>query len=520
MKAMPRCWATLLFLALALVLVRPLPAEEPPATPKPVKDPRALSTEIDRVLSVLQKDASLEPVPLADDAEFLRRVSLDLIGRIPTVSEVRDFLDDRHPDKRARIVEQLLQGRGYADHFAHVWRAAWLPQVNLEAEDPTLRLSFEGWLRKRLEEDSPYDQMVREILTIRAPGSARGRQPGEPTPIAFFQANENKPENLAASTSRLFLGTKLECAQCHNHPFAPWSREQFWQYAAFFAGVENGRVRREITIPGVGMVVQARFLDDRVPEWKDGVNPRVTLADWMTGEDNKFFARAAVNRIWAHFFGTGLIEPVDELSAEEGEARELLAVLAPSFAASGYDLKFLIRAIVGSQAYQRASARSGTRSDSEDEQQLKLLGRMAVRGLSPEQLFDSLVEATGHQASGDFRRTRAEFLARFNNPTDKPTEAQRSILQALSLMNGRLVGSATSVDRSRTLSSVAEAPFLDTAGRIEALYLAALSRKPRPDERARLVAYVDRGGPTGNKRQALADVFWALLNSSEFTLNH
>ncbi len=185
---------------------------------------------------------------------------------------------------------------------------------------------------RKLQQNTPYDALVRELLTV--PMDNRGRNPlgqanGAPSPIAFYLAKEVKPENLAAAASRLFLGIKIECAQCHNHPFAEWKRDQFWSFAAFFAGLQRqgngdfvnlGREvsdRRELTVPGTERVVQAAFLDGATPKWKHNTSARVTLADWMAAKDNPYFARAAVNRLWGYFFGTGIIDPVDEMVGGE-----------------------------------------------------------------------------------------------------------------------------------------------------------------------------------------------------------
>lgn len=486
----------------------------------------ALAAQIDAALQARWEAAKVTPAAQADDAEFLRRIYLDLTGTIPPVAEVRKFLADPATDKRQRLVERLLRGASSSAHFANVLRAAWLPDRNgAEFQQLGQQGSFDLWLRTRLAEKVSYDRLVRELLTVPVPAAGRGQPqavmrfaPGGVTPVAFYLANDIKPETLAGSTSRLFLGIKLECAQCHNHPFATWSREQFWQYAVFFTDVQGQR--RDLKIPNTDKVVQARFLDGAMPAWKTGVSPRVTLAEWLTAKENKFFAKAAVNRIWAYFFGLGLVEPVDDL--HEGDSDELLEALARRFAEDGFDLRLLMQAIVLSRAYQRTS----TLSDP-SQQDTHLFARMAVRGLSPEQLFDSLVEATAYQEQStiDQRRqatlpARFEFLRRFPNQPGSRTEAQTSILQALTLMNGQFVGAVTSLDRSETLAAIIDDPFLDSAGRIETLFLATLSRQPRTEERARLVKYVETGGPSGDPKRAYADVFWALLNSGEFLLNH
>jgi hypothetical protein len=505
----------------------------------------ALADAIDQAIASRWAAKGVKPTHGADDAEFLRRVSLDLNGRIPTVAEVREFLDDTAPDKRLRVVERLLQRPLYAEHFTTVWRELMLPQKN-DREAQFLAGNLEAWLRKCFRENLPYDRMVRELLTadVAAPNrrTARPTGPESPLPTAFYQVNELKAENLAASTSRLFLGIKIECAQCHHHPFAKWSKKQFWEYAAFFSGIrpqepragvfssiKDDPARRVIKVAGTDEEYEARFLDGKAPTWKDNVSTRTTLADWMTSADNSYFARNAANRVWAHFFGIGLIEPVDEPSPTNPPSHpELLDELARQFAAHQFDLKFLMRAITASKTYQLSSA--VTHPSQNDP---RLFARMAVKGMTGEQLFDSLAAATGfqqgrvNQRPNEFFSPRAEFVAKFSASTEKRTEHQTSILQALSLMNGRLTSEVTTPEEMKnsaqalTLLAVMDAPFFDTpAKRVETLYLAALSRKPRPDELAHFVKYLERGGPDKDAKKALADVFWALLNSSEFILNH
>jgi hypothetical protein len=351
------------------------------------------------------------------------------------------------------------------------------------------------------------------------------------TAIAFYLANEFRPEDLAGSTARLFLGVSLECAQCHDHPFAKWSRTQFWEYAAFFTDVRAAarrnapgaaQPRGEIQILGTHKVVKAHFLDGKEPKWQDD-GTRSTLVEWMTAPDNPFFARAAVNRIWAYFFGAGLVQQLDG-TAEEKSANhtELLDELARQFVAHNYDVKFLIRAITASQTYQRTSVVSHpTQKDT------RLLARMPLRGLSPEQLFDSLAVATENQDTEpldprsnffDPPSPRAQFLAKFPDQKQK-TDYQTSILQALYLMNSNFVTNQTSVETNRTLATLAD-QRTSTARKLESLYLVVLSRKPRPEESERFIRYIDAGGPAGNPKKALADVFWVLLNSPEFLLNH
>jgi hypothetical protein len=535
---------------LGALLLAGLPArgaDPPAAAGDPDRDVRALAERIDQLIAARWAAAGVKPAPLADDPEFLRRVYLDVAGRIPSVTEARDFLADKSPDKRRRLVDRLLNGSRYVTHFTAVWRSLLVPETSTNVQFRFFGPGIEAWLRAELVKNAPYDEMVRDLLTTPlGPETFRGANQN-PSPAIFYLAKELKPEDIAGATSRLFLGVRLECAQCHNHPFARWKREQFWSYAAFFAGLQrqgppNGFAlpareltdRRELTIPGTEKVVQAKFLDGKEPTWKAKASARDTLADWMTAADNPYFARAAVNRLWGYFLGTGIIDPVDDMVGSERVPShpELLDELARQFVAHRFDLKFLVRAITASRAYQLSSART---DDSQDDP--TQFARAPLRGLTAEQLYDSVSQATGYQEAGNGlppgviaignQSPRTDFINRFSTNSEKPTEVQTSILQALSLMNGSLVGTATNLDRSETLAAVADAPFLDLRAKIETLYLAALARPPKPKELDRMVRYVEEhttDGPATERARsshnALADVFWALLNSGEFFLNH
>jgi hypothetical protein len=537
--------------ALLLACGAPAGAESPaPKTPA-AGEARALAEKIDGLIARRWAEVEAQPAPVADDAEFLRRAFLDLAGRVPSVAEARRFLQDRQPDKRARLIEQLLGGSRYVAHFTNVWRALLLPEAGNNFQVRLQQASFEKWLKRQVAKNAGYDEMVRDLLTM--PINGRGSPNdlfggGEPTPMAFYAAKEFKPENLAASVARVFLGVNVECAQCHNHPFAAWTRERFWGLAAFFGGIQSKRTmdlllperelpdRRELFIPGTERVVQATFLDGTEPVWKSKIGARATLAGWMTGPENPYFARAAVNRLWAYFFGTGLIDPVDEMVGGERKAShpEVLDLLAREFASHRFDVKFLIRTIAATRAYQLSSAATHKSQDDRT-----LFARMPLRGLTAEQLFDSVAMATGYRdADGDNnvfseifggkRSARSEFLTRFANPSERATESQTSILQALSLMNGKVIANATSLTHSETLAAVADASFATTEERIEALYLATLSRKPEARELDRAVQFVTDTVRRGKRKpeakdasgEALADVFWALLNSPEFIVNH
>lgn len=501
-------------------------------------DAVALAQRIDRLLEASWKADEVEPAPAADDAEFLRRAYLDLAGKIPSVGEARAFLDDTNPEKRRKLVEQLLARATFPAHMGRTLRDLMLQGANNNLQLQSA-LQFEPWLRLRLGENTPYDKLVSELLTYIIPNlqPVRGGLGGEPNPSLFYQVAERKPENLAASTARIFLGVQLECAQCHNHPFAKWKREQFWGLAAFFSGIDPGQPqnvrgasannvdRRGIQIPGTNTTVEPRLLDGSEPDWKSGEAKRVLLARWVTSPENHYFARSAVNRVWHHFFGHGLIDPVDDLDDSNPPSQpEVMEELTRQFVYHKFDIQYLVRAITATRSYQLSSQ---TTHASQDD--LKYFARMPLRSMTAEQLFDSLAEATGYQEQNPQSRgafviggnnARGTFLTKFADSGPSKTDYQATILQALTLMNGQVTGNATTVSRGEILQATIDAPFLDTPKRIETLFLATLTRRPTSTELAKLQEHIERAGTPDQQKQALGDVLWALLNSAEFVLNH
>lgn len=522
----------LVSLGLLLLGLSPAGARaDDPAPERLVLDAKALSAKIDHYIAAGWAAKNVQPAPRADDAEFFRRLSLDLNGRIPTITQLSDFLSDDRPDKRRIWAELLINGQDnnhlYVNHFTNYWRNLLFSQTgNQQAQG--LGFNMEAWIRKQVKENAPFDQMVRELLTT---------PQGQP----FYQANMLTPETIAGNTSRLFLGIKLECAQCHDdRSGGTWTRTQFWEYTAFFANFSpprpngqqvqqpaaNGSVPK-IKIPDKDQWVEAKFLDGKTPAFRSGVTPQAILAEWMTSKDNPYFARAAANRMWYYLCGIGLIDPVDQMSSEDSPAShpELLDELAFQLAAHNFDLKYLMQAIIGSQAYQLTSEQ--THASQEDP---RLFARAAVRGMSPEQLFDSVLLAVGYRGEPGGNQPnrffglqpgtpRGEFLSRFSNVADKRTETQTSILQALFLMNGKWINDVIEL-RDGNLDRIAGAnSSVPMSRRITELYIITLSRKPTTNEMDRLLSYVENN-PSGDAKKGLADIFWALLNSPEFILNH
>jgi hypothetical protein len=497
-----------------LLFAAPVWADSTPA----VLDEQALAARIDHWIDERLAREKVPPAPPTDDAEFFRRLSLDLNGRIPSYSQLADFLDDPRKDRRRRWIDELIDGADnaplYARHFTHFWRRQLLAQTPRQSDMVVAPL--ETWLRKQVEANTPYDRLAAGLLT-------------DPQAAGFFVANENRPEALAARTSRLLLGVKLECAQCHDdRGGGKWKRSQFWELAAFFTGLRQAPVeffvagpRRQpagparIRVGETSTWVEARFPDGSRPDWQRGVTPRQALAEWISRLDNPWLSRALVNRLWHYFFGVGLIDPVDGLGMEGNPPShpKLLDELSRQFVAHRFDLKYLIRAITLSRAYQRSSKLTHPR-----QAEPRLFARAAARALTAEQLYDSLLLATGYRpAPGGSSAFRADFLAPFDDPDSQPADFQSSVQQALMMMNGKLVKEATRPDRSTTVAVVIDGKRpRPLAKRIEDLYLVTLSRRPRPEEMKRLLEYAAQG----DDRQALRDVFWVLLNSTEFVLNH
>lgn len=505
----------------------------------------AASKRIDAAIEARARKAGMKVAGPADPAQFYRRVNLDLVGCIPDLVDAADYVSDDRDEKRWIWTEKLFADPRFASHFANIYRAFLLPN-NSNVQQSGLVVQFETFLRQKLQANVSYDSMVREILMPQnANGMARnfafngGVANG--SSAAFYFANENKPENLASSASRLFLGVKLECAQCHAHPFASWKREQFWEFAAFFRTINpsqpidlNGAQpvavgRNEIQIPGTNTVVKAKFLDGTNPEWKDNDYPPQVLAEWVSNAKNPYFAKATADFLWSYFFGVSLLEQIEHADAEDSISNpDLLQVLAEELVNHNFDLKFLMRAIVHTEAYQRT-----TQGGAGDHQEVALFARMQVRGLTGEQVYDSVLAAIGAKREttpqfnnnafvqpGQPMNLRGQFLTRFNGE-EKAGERQTSILQALFLMNNKELADKVKMQNNESLRTIATGTsYENTGARIRSLYMWVLSRPPRSEEVERLARYVDSGGPTRDRTRAFEDVFWVLLNSGEFLLNH
>ena len=313
-----------------------------------------MAARIDELLSVSWKESGIKPATPASDAESLRRAWLDLCGIIPPINDgdgisgIHSFLDDPSPDKRERLVQGLLNKPTHATHFANEWKNVMLPsdvQVRRFGGDN----GFQTWLRRQFADNIPYDKTVSEILTANGNSNQTG-------PDLFYTALQLKPEELAASSSRIFLGTQISCAQCHDHPFDHWKRKDFWGYAAFFARLQQPAQAQqvafqvadiatgEVRIPETEEIVLPKFLGGDESGDEGGATRRTRLVKWLTSGDNPWFSRATVNRVWAVHFGRGIVDPVDDLGEHNKPSYpQLLTELTAYFVETGFDLNRLIR---------------------------------------------------------------------------------------------------------------------------------------------------------------------------------
>ena len=489
--------------------------------------------DLDLLMAKLWEENHVRPVSPASDEELLRRVYLDLAGRTPSVNEVRDYLKNTSPDRYESLVNRLLSSPDHASHLAAKFRSFLLPEgvdlTNFGGVE-----AFEKWLAARFQKNEPYDKTVQSLLL------AEGRL-AQSGPLLFYSATKLEADQLAGRTARVFLGMRLECAQCHDHPFEPWTQEDFWGFAAFFARISRPRGkletvstvmqvrdvdRGEVMMPKSTTPVSPKFLnvDDVLTDEKSNAR-RKKLTTWLTGSDNPYFARATANRVWSMMFGKGIVNPVDDFGVGNPPlSPELLDLLAGNFIQSKFDLKDLFRVVALSKAYRLSSG-----AEDANEERQAWFAQMNVKMLTAEQVYDCVTVATMPSSTqttdmaGLVTRfgnvSRDEFLRDFRTPSGRSTEYQGGIPQALTLMNGTLIDSATGLASSGLLKSL-QAPFFTRDQRIEILYFATLSRQPKPSEKELLYQYVTEDLSGNELREALSDVLWALLNSAEFTMNH
>jgi hypothetical protein len=489
-------------------------------------DAASVARWIDEQVSATLKTESLTASPRSSDAEFIRRVSLDITGVIPTAERARTFIVSSDPAKRAKLIDELLASPRYAVRQTDVWSNL---LIKKSSDNRKVDFSsFNKWLNSQFTKNRPWNEMVADMVM------ASGVQDTNPA-VGFFLSN-NGVDKMADEVGKLFLGQSIQCAQCHNHPFTDYKQSEYWALANFFVKtVAGGLNTNKGGEPGVQEVNGVRrgkknelpesyqeamptFLRSDSPKLSATEPYRPVLAKWLSSPTNPYLAKAMVNRTWAQFFGMGLVNPLDDMRPEnESTHPALLNSLAADFSANGFDLKHLIRSICNSDAYQRSTASVPGNADAET----ILYARQTIRVMTPEQLFDSLSAATGVSFGGDkeSKKTgggkygpnsaREQFTQFFlaGAETANTVDYEPGIPQVLKLMNAKLLNSSritTNINRSGSPEKT-----------IEDLYLAAFSRRPTDAETAKLIAYVKANGSTS---EAWGDVAWVLVNSSEFTV--
>jgi len=501
---------------------------------------------VDDLLFANLKEIGIPPSPVCDDATFLRRVTLDIAGKIPSESETRAFLADKSPDKREVVIDSLLRSPDYADYFANKWTAL-LKNRRDDASDITSNFAFHAWIRDSLLANTRYDQLVRELL------AATGTVIANP-PVAWYK-RVKEPKQQIEDVAQLFLGVRMQCAQCHHHPFERWSQDDYYGLTAFFSqvGRKPTDTRGEDLIfhqRGVassknvktGLPVKPMALGDDVGEIPPDEDPRLRLASWMSSETNPFFAKALVNRYWKHFFGRGLIEPEDDIrDTNPATNPELLAALEAHFRESGFDLKDLVRTITSSHAYQLSAIPN--KHNLVDRQNYS---RYYPKRLQAEVMLDAIDDMTGATTSfanlptgtravalpdNSYNKSSA-FLRVFGRPESiSVCECERvqsgSLAQSLHLINANEIKTKLSTNNGRAHRlATSESPVEE---KINELYVVAFSRLPRPDELKIAAEYlaeerVDAAGkpvPASKAtRENLEDLVWALINTKEFLFNH
>ena len=499
------------------------------------------SNFIDELVNAKLDALNLPPSARCDDATFLRRASLDVAGRLPTPEEVRAFLADGRPDKRQRLVDELLASPGYVDLWSHKWSDLLL--VSGDRLRPKAVDSFYGWIRDRVEENAGWDEFARGVVTARGGTLENG--------AANFYALHQDPETMAETMSAAFLGMSIACAKCHDHPLEKWANDQYYAFANLFGRVRgkgwggdfrSGDGDRTIFLADAGDLIQPRSGEAMAPRPLDGDplpadfmgDRREVLADWLVAEENPYFSRAIVNRVWAHYMGVGLVDAVDDLRLTNPPSNpELMDALAGFLVEHDYDLKRLMRLILTSEAYQRSSLpEPGAEGDA------RYYSHFLPRRLTAEVLLDAFSAATAVPTT--FERDGKElppgrravqlkdsalnsyFLDTFGRAERlKTCSCERtempSMKQVLHVMNGGTLNEKLADARARFAASAAAGAT--DAELIEEAYLASVGRFPTPGEAA-AVAGVLSGAAGDERRAALEDLYWGLLSSREFLFQH
>jgi hypothetical protein len=504
---------------------------------------------IDEHVFAQQRLLGIPPSGSSADHVFLRRVTIDIAGRIPTLAETDAFRASKAPDKRAQLIDRLLELPEYADHFAGKWAGILRNKGGLDWQSRET-YAFHDWIRQSIAENRPFDKLVTELVT------ASGRADVNPA-VAWYRTVKD-PKDQMADIAQVFLGIRMKCAQCHHHPYEKWSQDDYYGFAAFFSTLarkevyklpENDMVYHKMQLaayenPTTKVKLKPTPLDGKALNLAPTQDPRVELARWMTAKENPYFARMLVNRYWKHFFGRGLVEPEDDIRITNPATHpELLQALTDSFKTSGHDLKKLVRTICNSRSYQLSS--NPTPKNGDDSQ---FYARYYPRRLSAEVMLDSINDLAGSENSfnrlpigvraialpDDQANKESVFLTVFGRPQNNTAcECERTdeatLTQSLHLINSGAMQSKLTGSKGRAAQLAMDKHRPDKE-RVNELYRRAVCRDATADEIAVAVAHLKkkRGQSAADpkklpsasaERQAFEDIIWVVANTKEFLYN-
>ncbi|MFT4560238.1 MAG: hypothetical protein ACI92S_005635, partial [Planctomycetaceae bacterium] len=487
---------------------------------------------VDELAAAKWMKLGLQPSPPSDAATFLRRVTVDLCGRLPTVEETVAFLEDKSGSKRRLAIDRLLDSPDYPAYFAMRWGAI-LRNSKLAGADQA-SYAFHNWIKDMIARNRPYDEFVRGVV------AAAGEWQDAPAINWYWQTRDDQLHSVTADTAQVFLGIRLQCARCHHHPYERWGQEDYYGLAGFFTRLgrksfgqpppyfASSKVTTGEKNPLTGKVPEPKFLDGEYGKFTPEDDPRHALVDWMAQPDNPFFARVLVNRLWGHFMGRGLVDEVDDMRESNPPSNpELLDALAKDFIDHKFDVRHIVQTLVNSRVYQLSSA--PTERNKDDRQNF---ARFYARRLIAEVLLDAVDQTTGtktrfgniadsaravdlpHEGFGSY------FLDTFDRPKRvSGCECERSsgatLAQVLLLANSDELENKLADGKGRIAKlASAEKPIPD---KIDEIYLSAFARHPHSKEFETTVKYVES---QEDKRKALEDVLWTIVNSKEFLFNH